>query len=72
MVVDIGKCSCPHVFTSGGRRYISYSKEGIVYTLDLLSGERKKLCYGDEYVALGGDRFLLRNGQKFTETENLL
>jgi len=71
MMKDLGKVSCPHFYLSGGKSYVAYAKEGIVYRLDLASGERKKLCYGDEYLPVGNGKFLLRTGQTYVQTGEL-
>ncbi|MBO7525832.1 MAG: hypothetical protein J6T42_03430 [Clostridia bacterium] len=70
--VDLGKCSCPHLYVSGGTRYVLYSKDGVILRLDLSNGERSKVCRGDECVFVGNGRFLIRNGQKIIQTEIII
>ena len=71
MIKELGKCSCPHVYVSGGKRYVAFSKGGMIYRLDLESGAKKKLCFGDEYLPTGSGSFLLRTGQTYAHTEEI-
>ena len=71
MALMIGKCKCPHPYASGGRRYVSYSQNGVIFELDIESGERKRICFGDEYFPIGNGRALLREGQDYIEMEEI-
>lgn len=72
MTYNLGVISCPHIYTSGNKRYVAYSKDGTIYRLDLDGGVKKKLCYGEEYLPVGNGTFLLRTGQDFVHTEEIL
>lgn len=71
MTKDMGKCSCLHAYVSNGRAYVAYAKDGVIFSLDLVSGLRRKICFGDEYAPIGNGRFLLRTGQKYFITEEI-
>ncbi|MBO7369374.1 MAG: hypothetical protein J6U25_03725 [Clostridia bacterium] len=71
MVKNLGKCECPHFFVSGAKSYVSYSVDGVIYLFDLTTGEREKICFGDEYLPVGNGRFLIREGQNYKETKEI-
>ena len=70
MIRNIGKVKCPRPFTVNGRRYVAYSSDGEIIRMDLTNGERRRICYGDEYVYIGNGRAIVRDGQKIFETED--
>lgn len=72
MEIAIGKCGCPHVYEKDGKLFVTYSSGGDIYRYDTVTKTRTKLCSGDEYLPVGNGRFLLRNGQNYTITEDIL
>lgn len=71
MVKNLGKCECPRFYVSDGESFVSFSIDGVIYKFNVATGEREKICFGDEYLPVGNGRFLIREGQKYTETKEI-
>ncbi len=65
MIRKLNGGKCFNAFTIGENVFVTYNENGQIYMLNLSSGEKTCLGFGDEYLPIYSNLALIRRGQNY-------